>query len=127
MITNKEIKSYNGNREKSIKIAHWNKGNSLLATKIPEILNIAEQHKHVIIGISEANFSNNHNVGLVQIPHYQLHLGPQGTNGCSRIAIYSHKDLIVEPCTQLNKTDFSSIWLECRLLRQKKISVVSCL
>ena len=60
IISNKEMHIYNGNREKCIKIAHWNKGNSLLVTKMSEIRSIADQHKPVIIGISEANFSEDY-------------------------------------------------------------------
>ena len=120
LISNKEIKSYNGNKNKSIKIVHWNKGNSQLTNKMQEIRNIAACHNPLVIGISEANFNINYDKSQVQISNYELHLCPQAENGLNRIVVYSHKDLIVKPRPDLHSQGFSSIWLECHLPKQKK-------
>ena len=122
-ISNHEMKIYNGNRVKSIKLAHWNKGNSLLVSRMHEIKNLVECHSPQVIGISEANFSKDHNKNLVEIPDYELYLCPVAGIEMHRIAVYCHKDLIVKPRPDLSSQNFSSIWLECNLPRQKKFLI----
>ena len=127
MITNYQAKYTNGNRKnQGIKIAHWNKGNAFLQTKMPEIRNIISGlHPH-IIGISEANLHLNHNQDLVQLEDYTLHTCPTLLNpslNTSRIVTYTHKSLVVKIRPDLMSGTYSSIWLEVGLPRHKKFLV----
>ena len=76
---NSKIKSENGNRGhwgRGIKLVAWNKGNSLLQNKHPEIENIIAGHQPHILGLSEANLRKNVDPRLVQHEGYTLHTAP---------------------------------------------------
>ena len=49
-----------------------------------------------------------------------MYLGPDTGNDTCRIIVYSHKDLIIKERPDLCSKEFSSIWLECSLPKQKK-------
>ena len=127
MVTNFHNKYTNGNRKpKGIKIAHWNKGSSLLTNKMPEIRNIISNHHPHILGLSEANLFDVHDQSLVAVKDYDLHLCPTITNPSlkvGRVVVYTHKDLIVKLRPDLMCNTYSSVWLEVGLPRHKKFLV----
>lgn len=62
-ITSENIKIH------SLKILHWNKGNSLLKNKIDDINFILDKYKPHVISISEANYDN---LEQLQISEYKV-------------------------------------------------------
>ena len=126
---NSKVKSINGNRGqrgRGIKILAWNKGNSLLQNKHPEIENIIAGHHPHILGLSEANLYKSTDPRLVQHDDYLLHTAPtidNPTMGISRVVVYSHTSLVVKRRSDLEDPTLSSIWLEVGMPRQKKILV----
>ena len=126
-ISNAEMRRINGNgRSKGIKIAHWNKGNSLLVNKIQEIKTIMLAEKPHIIGLSEANFLDRDDKQLVSIDEYNFHICKTINNPklkISRVVVYTHVDIIAKLRPDLMSDEFSSIWLEVGLPNQKKVLV----
>ena len=93
MISNLESRRVNGNRRGGgIEISHWNKGPGHLQNKMAEIKNVVNGlHPH-ILGISEANLYQSHDLNLVQIDDYVLHTCPTISNhqlNTSRIVVYT--------------------------------------
>ena len=127
MLTNFMTRYTNGNgKNKGIKICHWNKGGSFLINKMPEIKNIISQHHPHILGVSEANLLADHDVSLVAIQDYNLHVCPTITNPnlkSSRIVVYTHKDIVAKLRPDLMCDRYSSIWLEVGLPHHKKFLV----
>ena len=75
MVTNFQSRYLYGNRKnQGIKICHWNKGGSHLQNKMTELRNIVSGLHHHIFGVSEANFFHHHDLALVQLEDYDLHL-----------------------------------------------------
>ena len=116
-----------GNRKGSgLKLCHWNKGSSFLENSMTEIEHIVAEYKPHILGISESNFHSYQNLENVQINDYKLYLADTLDNAelnISRIAVYVHKDVVVNVRHDLMTDSFSSIWLEVGLRRQKKFLV----
>ena len=86
---------------------------------------IADYSPH-ILGISEASFWSDHNLDDVQIPKYKLYLANTLLNpqlNVSRVAVYVHEDVSVKVRNDLMNDEFSSVWLEVGLPRQKKFLV----
>ena len=72
-----------GNRRQrghGIKILHWNKGPSFLQNKHDDIATIIGGHRPHVLGLSEANLKNDHNIALVQHEDYDLHTCPTMDN-----------------------------------------------
>ena len=109
-----------------IKLCHWNKGSSFLENSINEIEQIIAEYKPHILGISESNFLNHHRLENVQIEDYNIFLADTLKNpqlNISRVAVYVHKDVVVQVRHDLMTDSFSSVWLEVGLGRQKKFLV----
>ena len=105
----------NGNRNKGIKICHWNIGGGYLYNKMDTLETILSDHSPHILGISEASFWRGHNLDDVRIPNYKVFFANTLDNPSlyiSRVAVYVHKDLSVRVREDLMSQDFSSIWLE---------------
>ena len=85
-----------GNKEHKkgrIGIIHWNKGLSLLTNKMDDLATIIDNHKPLVLGISEANFRKNYHIEEVQLTNYNIHISPTIDNpehGVSRIVVYTH-------------------------------------
>ena len=78
------------------------------------------------MGISESNFLKHHRLEDVQIEDYNLFLADTLRNpqlNISRVAVYVHKDVVVQVRHDLMTDTFSSVWLEVGLSRQKKFIV----
>ena len=116
-----------GNRkEHGIKIIHWNKGPSYMENKHNDIEDVIASHKPHVLGLSEANIRKGHDLANVQIRDYQLHTALSLHNeniGVSRVAVYTHKSLVVKRRNDLENDTIASIWLEIGLPRTKKILI----
>ena len=127
MVTNFQSRYTYGNKKSTgIKISHWNKGRGFLANKLTEIKSIVTDINPHILGISEANFYENHDQNQVRIEHYNLHISDTINNPALKVArtvVYTHQSLMVKPRPDLMSNDCSSVWLEVGLPRQKKIIV----
>ena len=114
----------NRNQKKGgINIIHWNKGSSLLSNKMGDLEAIIDNHKPLVLGISEANLRKFDDLDAVQLPEYYLHICPTIDNpdhGVSRVVVYTHKSLIVKPRPDLMNPWLSAVWLEVGLPRCKK-------
>ena len=77
MVTNFQSKyTYGNKRASGIRICHWNKGKGFLSNKLTEIKSIVKDINPHIIGISEANLYNGHDLNQVQLDDYDLHICP---------------------------------------------------
>ena len=117
-----------GNRNKSgLKLMHWNAGGGFLRNKLHHIESVVEQYKPHIMGISETQFKSGHDINEIKINDYDVFFSKTLANpllNTSRVAVFVRKDVNkVELRNDLMDEDFSSIWLEIGLLRQKTILV----
>ena len=86
----------NGNRNKGIKICHWNIGGGFLSNKTDTIETLISDYSPHILGISEASFWSDHNLEDVQIPKYKLFLANTLHNpslNVSRVAVCSGRHI----------------------------------
>ena len=117
----------NGNIKKNgIKILHWNPGSKHLHNKLVNIESLINTYKPGILGISESNFFESHDINDVQIENYKLFLSETLNNvdiKASRIAVYVHVSIACKIRKDLMNDTFSSIWLEINLPRQKRFLV----
>ena len=101
-----------GQRGHVIKILHWNKGPSFLQKKHQDIETIIAGHTPDVLGLSEANFKNQHDASLVQHREYNFHTCSTLQNQdlvISRVAVYTHNSLIVKRRLNLENDTISSI------------------
>jgi hypothetical protein len=113
-------------RGHGIKLLHWNKGPAFLKNKHQEVETIIAGHQPHLLGLSEANLRNDHNLSQVQHQDYELHTCSTLNNAdlnMSRIVVYTHRSLVVKRRFDLEGENISSIWLEVGLPRQRKILV----
>ena len=92
----KMVNGNRGARGAGIKLLHWNKGPSYLQNKHHDIETIIAGHHPHVLGLSEANLKNDHDLSLVQHDNYDLHISPTAENrdlATSRIVVYTHKSL----------------------------------
>ena len=118
--------TYGNKRQNGIKIVHWNKGSSFLQNKRNEIETLIEQHHPHILGLSEANLFNHHDISQVQYPGYTLHTCPTLSNPellVSRVVVYTHSSLVVKVRQDLMNDTISAVWLEVGLPKRRKILV----
>ena len=117
-----------GNKKRGgIKIMHWNAGGGFLKNKIHEIENVISGYKPHLLGISETSFKSSHDISDIQIQDYKIFFSQTLENprlNVSRCAVYVHKD-VVKPKLRLDlmSSEFSSVWLEINLPKQKRILV----
>ena len=103
---------------------YWNKGSSYLVNKMDDIRTLVEQHKPMILGLGEANVTADHDLKDIQLPDYNLHLASSIKNPnlrIARVAVYTHKKLVVRRREDLEDSDTQAIFLEAGLSNQKKI------
>ena len=116
-----------GNKKKNgVKIMHWNPGSKHLHNKKGNIESVINGYKPHILGVSESNFLNHHDINDVQIENYKLILSDTLANEnikASRVAVYVHDDIACTVRKDLMNDTISSIWLEVNLPRQKKFLV----
>ena len=116
----------NGNRTRGIKLCHWNIGGGYLQNKTDHINKLIDDYSPHILGISEASFWSFQNLDDIQIPKYKVFLACTLSNpqlNVSRIAVYVHEDISVTVRNDLMNEEFSSVWLEVGLTRQKKFLI----
>ena len=116
-----------GNKKKNgVKIMHLNPGYKHLHNKKGNIESVINGYKPHILGVSESNFLNHHDINDVQIENYKLILSDTLANEnikASRVAVYVHDDIACTVRKDLMNDTISSIWLEVNLPRQKKFLV----
>ena len=123
-ISNFQARYKYGNKKKQgLRLCHWNKSNSSLLKKMPEIRNIVSRYRPHLLGISEANCHKNQDTSLFSIKDYKTFLGPASNNGMIRILLYVHKDISVNLRPDLMSPDLSSIWVEAGFKHNKKILI----
>ena len=65
---NQKVRAINGNREsRGIRLAHWNAGSAHLHNKMTQLELAVADHRPHLLGISEANFRQGHDLEDVQI------------------------------------------------------------
>ena len=124
---NKYAKYTYGNRKQAgIRIFHFNKGNAHLCNRINEIENIISTHRPSILGLSEGNFYQHHDLDSVQIENYKL-INAKTLNNpelkVSRVCVYLHNSMVGRVREDLMDDNFSSIWVEVGLSQKRKILV----
>ena len=124
---NKLVKAVNGNRDsKGIKLAHWNPGSAHLHNKMTELELAVADHQPHLLGISEANLKQCHDLADVQLDDYELFVSKTIDNDnlkVSRVVCYKHQSLVGSVRQDLMSDSFSSIWMEIGFPRQKKFLV----
>ena len=91
-----------------LKIAHLNKGSGFLVTKMSDIENAISNLKPHLLGVSEANLYQNHDVSAVQLSDYSLLKCPTIFNadlGYSRVVVYVHKSTVYKVRDDLMSND----------------------
>ena len=117
-----------GNKNKGgLKIMHWNAGGGYLKNKINEIETVIATYKPHVLGISESCFMEEHDRNEIEIENYDVFLSRTLENPnlmASRLAVYVLKDVPRKILrSDLMEDNFSSIWLEIGLRKQKSILV----
>ena len=73
IITNTEIRTYNGNKDKGLKIMSWNKGSSYLENSMNIVRQTIQDYNPDIFTLTEAELRPSTPPQLVQVPGYRLH------------------------------------------------------
>ena len=116
----------NGNRNKGLKLCHWNIGGGFLKNKTEELNTVVADYSPHILGISEASFWSTHDPEDVQIPNYKIYFANTLKNpdlNVSRVAVFVHDDVLVTVRDDLMSTEVSSVWLEVGFPKQKKFLI----
>ena len=124
-ISNFQSKYLYGNRDhKGMRICHWNKSNSSMGSRLPEIKNIISMHLPHIFGVSEANINTKtQDKTVYSISDYNMLYGPISQNGIIRLVVYIHKEITFKSCPDLMSPDLNSIWFEAGFKNKKRILV----
>ena len=123
-ISNFQSKYTYGNKGlKGIRICHWNKSNSSIQSKLPDIKNLISRERPHLFGISEANVKCNLDIDTIKISDYTLYLAPPSSNGMIRLIVYIHKSMVVKLRTDLMDNELSSLWFEAGLKNKNKILI----
>jgi hypothetical protein len=117
----------NGNRRRNgIKMGHIKLGSGYWVNNMNHIETIMGGYKPHILGVSESSFKAQHDRNDALLEDYSTFFSKTLENenlNVSRVAVFTHKDLVVKERLDLMSDSFSSIWLEVGLPRQKKILV----
>ena len=118
--------SHGNRRSHGIKIGHINLGSGYLVNGMNTIETIIRGYQPHILGVSETSFKAHHDKNDALIDDYSTFFSKTLNNEglkCSRITVFTHKDLVVKERSDLMSDSFSSVWLEVGLPRQKKLLV----
>ena len=102
---------------------YWNKGSSYLTNKMDDIRTLVTEHRPMIFGLGEANITADHDLKELQLQDYNLHLPLSLKNPnirIARVAVYTHKKLVVRRREDLEDQETQAIFLEGGLANQKK-------
>ena len=107
----------NGNIKGSLKLLHFNKGNSKLANKMDDILYIIGTHKPDLFSLQEANLDIK---DIPNIQGYNIEFSTLSPNyNISRTVVLIKEGINYSRRQEYEDTDISSVWLEIIL---KKVS-----
>ena len=102
---------------------YWNKGSSYLTNKMADVRTLVEKHQPMIFGLGEANITCHQDLKDLQLTDYTLHLPLSIKNpviNIARVAVYTHKKLVVRRREDLEDSESQAIFLEGGLSNQKK-------
>ena len=108
---------------KGFKLIHWNPGSSFLENKIDELESLIQEQKPMILGISESNLFQHHDLSYCSLKNYELITADTISNPAvkvSRVVVYKHESITAKVRHDLMDPRFSSIWLEIHLSKNKK-------
>ena len=118
--------TYGNRSNRGIKISHWNAGSAFLENKVNDIETLISGHHPHLLGISEANLKQDHNLGNCMIQDYDLITSKTLNNvglKISRVVVYKHTSIVAKVREDLMSDKFSSIWLEVGFPGRTKILV----
>ena len=118
----------NSGRGKAINLLYWNKGSMHLHRKLKDVETLVEEHRPHVFALGEANVMEDHDQEDIIIQNYDLHLAKSIENPdmkVARVAVYTHKSLIVKRRTDLEDETIQTIWLEIGLPQQKKSLIMA--
>ena len=113
----KYSQSFHREKENGLRIGCWNKGGALqpLKEKVNEIEHLIKSNNFAILGITEANFYEEHDVNEVTIDGYNF-VWDKGRNQSnrknSRCVVYIRKDLSFKLRSDLMRESFPEVWIE---------------
>ena len=126
-IANKSQKMKHGNRKNLyLKILSWNSGHTFLINQMNEIKWLIQDEAPHILFVSESNLKRSHDRDQVEIDGYSLHTTKMIRNPdlqVSRIVAYVKDGIIVRRRYDLESDEFSAIWMEAGLPRERKYLV----
>ena len=96
--------------------------------KIEDIKTLVEKYKPHVLALGEANILSDHDQNDIKIKDYNLYLSKSIDNPqmkVSRVAVYTHKSLIVKRRNDLEDETIQTIWMELGHPRQKKTLVMA--
>ena len=124
---NRMQKMQHGNRKQcELKILSWNSGHSYLTNQINEVKWLIQEKTPHILFVSESILRQSHDKSLVEIDGYSLHTTSMIENPerqVSRLVAFVKDGIVVKRRRDLEKEDFSSIWMEAGLPKQRKFLI----
>ena len=126
-LRNSKVKAYNGNRQirSTVKIAHWNAGNSNWENKRLEIEALVIEKTPDILFVSEANMWKNLPDHMMEINGYQLHF-PQAMmlkHEYARIVLLARDGIEIQIHNEMMHEDLSVIWLSLCYSARKRMMI----
>ena len=112
-LTNKIMKSYNGNQKTSIRIMHWNLGGRYWDKKLEDIQHLVDQYKPDYAFISEANYFHDTPENMTQVDGYDMILAKTITTlKYSRIVLLAGQNMQYTVESNRMEESISSIWIK---------------
>ena len=126
-LANRSQKMKYGNRKnRELRIVSWNSGHTYLINQMNEVKMLVQEKSPHILFVSESNLRRSHDKEKVELDGYGL----QTTRmircldrQASRLVAYVKDGIIAKRREDLETDDFSSIWMEVGLPREKKYLV----
>ena len=116
----------NGNINKNLKIATWNKGPAQLKNSILNIQHVLQTNNIDILSVQELNLRKEDSLNTLKIDDYNLiHDQLLSTNGISRSGIYIKKDLKYKNRLDLTNSQEAHTVITLYLTKNKTINVHS--
>ena len=114
----------NGNiKIHSLKILHWNKGNSLFKNKINNIYFILDKYKPHIMSISEANYDN---IDRTDIPDYRIETNDIGVgHDISRQILLIHNTIDYTRTYDNIEKYIAAIVVHIKLANKQKATLIA--
>ena len=114
----------NGNMvPNTIKIMHWNKGNSLFSNKVDDLYFLIDKYKPHFISLSEANYNN---MDGEQIRGYSVEMNDLGIGyKISRVVTLIHSTLNYTRRKDLEQNYLAAIVCDVKLSNKSNFTIIS--